>query len=155
LEALEDVNLALQTKLKSLEELRLNYLEGNTASLQSHISSSLEILCTEVATEVHFTSHLNQLIEKMNKRRLDQEENISIIRSELKEARENMKSTSLELLKCKSLLENETRFKLNLENEILMLKNALNGLNDAKNNSELTLKSLSGLIILILPFLIC
>lgn len=154
MQALEDVNLVLQTKLKSLEELQLNYLEGTTVGLQSHISSSLEILCTEVATEVHFTSHLNQLIEKMNKRRLDQEENILIIRSELKEAHEKIKSTSLELLKCKHLLENETRCKSNLENEMLVLKNALNGVNDVKINTEATLKSLSCPIIQILPCLI-
>lgn len=137
-----------------MEELQLGYLKDASADIQSHLSSAFEILCTEIGTEAHFTSHLSQLIDKMNTRRIEQEEATNNIRQELRESLHKSQSIALELVKFQNLYEVEVRSKAVLENEFISMKNALDLLKRTTKNNELSLRSLTSINSLAICFYI-
>lgn len=49
------------------------------------VNALLESLSAELNTEVCFSSHLNQLVDKLNKRRTEQDQQISQISTQLRE----------------------------------------------------------------------
>lgn len=86
--SLEAVNTAIREKLTVLDRLKLEGLSGaapNGEVAQMTVKTILESLSAELNTEVCFTSHLNQLVDKLNKRRSEQDQQITQLSTNLRD----------------------------------------------------------------------
>lgn len=81
-QALLTANGRLEEKLKVLEDMK-------SAVKSDHL---LHTICSEIATEIHFTSHMNNVLEKFSARRIEQDEELEALRVELKKMYEECQS---------------------------------------------------------------
>ncbi len=116
LAAMEGVNAMLKEKLVVLDKVRREGFAGGEASGPGEkddtgrmasltVRSLLESLSGELNTEVCFTSHLNQLIDKLNKRRLEQDGELARCQERLYEAEAQLTRQEMEKAELAGRLE--------------------------------------------------
>lgn len=137
------MNQALQSKLKAFEDLQLSYLKSDAMEASYRLSSAFEMLSTEIGTEAHFTSHLNHLVEKLNKRRLEQDDAISSLRHELKNSYQKIQNTEIECAKLKVAAEKYQMQSEDVQNELSKTQSFSNSLKNAKKSQEKTIVELN------------
>lgn len=105
LKNLERVNDMIREKLAFLEKLKHENSGAANEFAQLTVQAILESLTTELHTEVGFSSHLNQIVEKLNARRLEQDRELSSLQGRIREAEERVLRGEHEKAQVKAQLE--------------------------------------------------
>lgn len=98
---------------------------------QVTVQALLESLSAELNTEVCFSSHLNQLIEKLNQKRLEQEKELADAHQKLREAQSSLSLSESEKIDLKSRLDRAQSDLLNKDGAVSTSGEAMSTLKQA------------------------
>lgn len=105
LKHLERLNDTIREKVALLDRLKQENPSGSSEFAQVTVQTILESLTTELHAEVGFSSHLNQIVEKLNARRLEQDKELSSLQQKVREAEEKVLRAEHEKVQLKGQLE--------------------------------------------------
>lgn len=116
IEALEGVNQMMKEKVAMLERLKHDGVSGNGEMANMTVNALLESLSAELNTEVCFSTHLNQLVEKLNKRRIEQDKELSAFTERIRDSDLRISKLEGEKAELRSRLERATNDLLRKDN---------------------------------------